>query len=149
MEKYSLLNVLKPFVIDRALVGGYVGAWLEIRPHYPNGPAFGGMVGTARAVAQFLQDQLRAHSCLLDDSVRPRLFERQTTTAGRPVPMTLGWHIRDTRNGLTYFKEGGGGGFHCLMSLYPSRGVGSVLMTNATGFNVTTAVEALDAEDLT
>ncbi len=46
LEKYSMMNLAKGFFVDRALVGAYRGRWLEIRAHYPNGPAFGGLVGS-------------------------------------------------------------------------------------------------------
>lgn len=42
------MNLAKGFLIDRDLIGEYTGRWLEIRSHYLNGPAFGGLVGTAR-----------------------------------------------------------------------------------------------------
>jgi D-alanyl-D-alanine carboxypeptidase len=51
-------------VIDRELIGDYSGGWLEIRGHYPNGPAFGGLVGTANGFGKLLQDQLRPRSVL-------------------------------------------------------------------------------------
>jgi D-alanyl-D-alanine carboxypeptidase len=59
--------------------------------------------------------------------------------------MTLGWHIGN-RSGLCFFyKEGGGGGFHSMMRLYRNRGVGTVVMTNATGCDVNAALDAVDA----
>lgn len=35
--------------------------------------------------------------------------------------MTLGWHLGKTNGIAYYFKEGGGGGFHSEMRIYPSR----------------------------
>jgi len=43
-----------------------------------------------------------------------------------------------------YYKEGGGGGFHCMMRLYPSSGIGTVVMTNATGFDVRKLLDRTD-----
>lgn len=40
LEKYSLMNLVKRFLIDRELIGAYTGRWLEIRGHYLNGPGF-------------------------------------------------------------------------------------------------------------
>jgi CubicO group peptidase (beta-lactamase class C family) len=40
LEKYSLMNLAKGFLIDRDLLGDYSGRWLEIRSHYLNEPAF-------------------------------------------------------------------------------------------------------------
>ncbi len=145
LEKYSLFNLAKGFLIDGALIGGYSGRWLRIAPHYLNGPAFGGLVGTARSFARFLQDELGERSAVLDRPTGALLYEIQHTRNGRAVPMTLGWHARETPFGNVFFKEGGGGGFHCMMRLYRSAGVGTVLMTNATGFDVSSALDALDA----
>lgn len=144
LEKYSLINLVKSWLIDPALVGGYIGRWLQIRDHYPNGPAFGGLVGSATAFARFLQDQLRTHSRLFGDATRAAFVEPQQTAAGRPVPMTLGWHIGAVRGTPYFYKEGGGGGFHCLMRLYPERRIGTIVMTNATGSNVAGLLDAVD-----
>jgi hypothetical protein len=41
-------------------------------------------------------------------------------------------------------QEGGGGGFHCMMRLYPGDCVGTVAMTNATGFDVAKLLDTID-----
>ncbi len=56
LERYSWMNLLKGWLIDRDVIGETVGNWVRIHDHYPNGPAFGGLVGTARGFAKFLQD---------------------------------------------------------------------------------------------
>jgi CubicO group peptidase (beta-lactamase class C family) len=144
LEKYSFVNLLKPFLIDRQLVGRYCGRWLEIRSHYPNGPAFGGLVGSARAFGVFLQDQLRPHSALFNDATRALFFAPQQTNDGRSIAMTLGWHIGSLNGRRFFYKEGGGGGFHCMMRLYPDSGLGSVVMCNATAFEVANLLNAVD-----
>ena len=145
LETYSFMNLVKAFLIDRALVGDYSGRWLEILTHYPNGPAFGGLVGTVRAFGTFLQDQLRPRSALVNGATRDLLYAPQHTTGGTEVAMTLGWHIGDLDGVRFFYKEGGGGGFHCMMRLYPAAGVGTVVMTNATGFNVRRFLDTTDS----
>ena len=144
LEKYSVANLLKGFLIDRQLVGDYSGKWLAIRSHYLNGPAFGGLVGTAGGFGRLLQDQLRDRSVLLNDATRQLLYAQQHTTRGTPVAMTLGWHIGDLDGTQFFYKEGGGGGFHCMMRAYLEAGIGSVVMTNATQFNVGRLMDATD-----
>jgi len=144
LEKYSLMNLAKGFLIDRDLIGGYSGRWLEIRSHYLNGPAFGGLVGSAGAFGTFLQDQLRERSVLLNDTTRRLFYAQQQTVRGTPVAMTLGWHIGNADGPHFFYKEGGGGGFHCMMRVYPSAGIGTVVMTNATGFDVRGLLDTLD-----
>jgi hypothetical protein len=139
------MNLAKGFLIERELVGDYSGRWLAIRSHYLNGPAFGGLVGTARAFGKFLQDQLRERSVLFNDMTRRLFYTQQQTTRGAPVPMTLGWHIGKIGDVRLFYKEGGGGGFHCMMRLYPGHGIGTVVMTNATGFDVRKLLDPVDA----
>jgi CubicO group peptidase (beta-lactamase class C family) len=144
LEKYSLANLLKRWLIDSDLIGEYEGRWLRIRSHYPNGPAFGGLVGTARGFAGFLQDQLRPQSVLFTDATRAAFYAPQRTLTGKPIPMTLGWHVGETKGVPFFFKEGGGGGFHSMMRVYATRGVASVVMTNATNFDVAGCLNAFD-----
>jgi len=148
LEKYSLTNLAKRFLIDPALIGEYDGRWLSIRSHYVNGAAFGGLVGTARGFGRFLQDQLLSHSRLFSDSTRALFYEPQHTRGGTPIAMTLGWHIESNAGARFYYKEGGGGGFHNMMRLYPDQGVATVMLTNATGSNVKTWLNDLDAQFL-
>jgi len=143
LEKYSLLDMMQEFLIDRELIGGYEGRWLRLADHYPNGPAFGGLVGTARAFGIFLQDQLRPASVLFGKRARSLFYALQEARR-RPVPMTLGWHLGMLSGETFFYKEGGGGGFHCMMRLYPDAGVGTVAMTNATGFDVRSCLHRLD-----
>lgn len=144
LEKYSFMNLVKGFLIDRDLIGDYNGRWLEVRSHYLNGPAFGGLVGTARGFGTFLQDQLRERSVLFNDTTRHLFYAPQQTIRGTPVAMTLGWHIGDLHGTRFFYKEGGGGGFHCMMRVYPGDGIGTVVMTNATGFDVGRLLDAID-----
>ncbi|HEY6853277.1 MAG TPA: serine hydrolase domain-containing protein [Gemmatimonadales bacterium] len=148
LEKYSLFNLMKRFLIDRALVGSYEGRWLRIHAHYANGPAFGGLVGSARGFGKFLQDQLRPRSTLFNDDTRALFYAPQHTTDGTPVAMTLGWHIGSLDGEPFFYKEGGGGGFHAMMRLYPSSRVGTVVMTNATGCDVKRCLDSADRQFL-
>jgi D-alanyl-D-alanine carboxypeptidase len=146
LERWSLFNLTKGLLIDRALVGRRSGAWIEIKPHQLNGPAFGGLVGTARGFGKFLSDQLRPRSAIFGDAARAQFYGQQRTSSGRSIPMTLGWHIGSVAGIRFFYKEGGGGGFHCMMRLYPDRGLGTVVMANATGFDAAACLDAVDRE---
>lgn len=148
LEKYSLMNLGKRWVIAPEFIGEYEGRWLRIERHYPNGPAFGGLLGTARGFARFLQDQLRPHSLLFDDVTRGLFYASQTTAAGKPVPMSLGWHVAELDGVPFFFKEGGGGGFHSMMRVYPTSGVATVVIANATAFNAKRCLDAVDRQFL-
>jgi D-alanyl-D-alanine carboxypeptidase len=151
LEKYSFLNLAKRLLIDRAFIGSYEGRWLRIADHYPNGAAFGGLVGSARGFAPVLQDALRPVSALFGPGPRELFFAPQRTTSGTLVPMTLGWHVGEVQQtgGRFYYKEGGGGGFHHEMRVYAGAGLATILMSNATGFDVKRCLNRADHTFLT
>ena len=144
LEKWSLLNLCKRVFVATELIGGYEDGWLRLNGHHVNGAAFGGLVGTARGFGKFLQDQLRPHSGLFTDNIRRQFYAPQCTKDAIPVQMTLGWNIGTARGARCFYKEGGGGGFHSMMRIYESRGVATVVMTNATNFDVSKLLDELD-----
>jgi CubicO group peptidase (beta-lactamase class C family) len=144
LARWSLLNLVKRLVISDELIGRYEGRWLHINEHYVNGAAFGGLVGCARGFARFVHDQLAPRSAIFDATTRALFQEPQQTSSGAAIPMTLGWHIGAKSGRRFLYKEGGGGGFHCMMRVYPDAGRGSVIMTNATGVNVARMLDSLD-----
>jgi len=148
LEKYSFFNLAKRFLIDRDVIGPYEGRWLRIESHYVNGPAFGGLVGSARGFGKFLQDQLRPHSVLFKDTGRELFYTQQQVADRTPIAMTLGWHMGSLDGARFSYKEGGGGGFHALIRFYPSPGLATIVMTNATGFDVTGCLDTADREFL-
>jgi CubicO group peptidase (beta-lactamase class C family) len=146
LPKWSFLNLFKSLVIDSKFVGEYEDGWIHINDHYLNGPSFGGIVGSARAIGVFLQDQLRDSSQLFARQTKALFFEQQKNNEGEPIDMTLGWHI-GRGDGLQYFfKEGGGGGFHCEMRVYPSHGIASVVIANNTSFDAKGFLNTVDRE---
>jgi len=144
LEKYSFMNVVKRLLIDGALIGEYERGWLRIRDHYVNGPAFGGLVGSGLAFGRFLQDQLAEQSALFDRTTSALFYQQQRTLDGNAIPMTLGWHIGESDGERYFFKEGGGGGFHCMMRLYPDARLGMVAMCNATTFGVNSVLDTVN-----
>jgi D-alanyl-D-alanine carboxypeptidase len=144
LARYSFTNLLKGFMTDSKFWGDYEGDWLRIKNHHLNGPAFGGLVGSARSFSRFLQDQLSGQSALLAPATQRLLETPATGASGKVVPMTLGWHVGEL-NGETYlFKEGGGGGFHTEMRTYPERGIGTVVMVTSTDFDSTGFLNRVD-----
>jgi hypothetical protein len=126
------------------LIGTYEGNWLRIEPHYVNGPAFGGLIGTVGGFELFLRDQLRSQSVLFSDATSVLFYEQQHTLSGHPIPMTLGWQMGSLGHQPYYFKEGGGAGFHCMMRVYRSAGIATIMMANATGLDAGHVLDSVD-----
>jgi hypothetical protein len=98
-----------------------------------------------RGFGKFLQDQLRPHSRLFNDTTRQLFYAPERTRDGTAIPMTLGWHVGTAAGVHFHYKEGGGGGFHCMMRQYAEAAMATVVMTNATGFDVRGFLDAMDA----
>lgn len=145
----SLLNILKTFLLDRSVWGDYEGAWLRICDVYPDGPSFGGAIGSAAAFSVILRDLLKEDPVLLPGRSKALLFEQARLSSGRTIPMTLGWHVGEIAGRPYYFKEGGGAGFHCEMRMYPAQGLASVIMVNRTSFDSNAFLSRLDGGFIT
>lgn len=145
LAKYTFMNLIKGFVMDKKFFGTYEGKWLRLKNHHLNGPAFGGLVGTAPGFAKFLQDQLHTESVLFNAETKKLLETQQADAKGQAIPMTLGWHVGETQGVRYLFKEGGGGGFHAEMRLYPTQGMASVVMVNNTQFDSKAFLHRVDS----
>jgi D-alanyl-D-alanine carboxypeptidase len=144
IPKWSLLDLFKPLLLEPRFLDGYEDRWFHINDHYLNGAAFGGIVASGRAVALFLQDQLRERSVLFGGRTRALFYEQQKDAGGKPVPMTLGWHVGTEKGARYYYKEGGGGGFHGEMRIYPSWSLATVAIANDATFKAGKFLHALD-----
>jgi len=134
IPKYSFMNLVKSLLIDPRFLGSYEDRWFHIRNHYLNGPAYGGIVASGRAVAVFLQDQLKSRSVLFSSETKELFYQQQKNNRGKPVPMTLGWHIGNAKGRSYYYKEGGGGGFHGEMRIFQEKGIAAIAVANDATF---------------
>lgn len=148
LARRSFMNLLKRFLVDGKLIGKNEGRWVHILDNYVNGPAFGGLVATARGISVFLQDQLAERSVLLSPQTLRLLYSQQRAAEQGLVAMTLGWHIGKLDGYRYYYKEGGGGGYHGEMRIYPERNLGSVIMVNETSSSSVQSQDTADREFL-
>lgn len=145
LEKYSLMNLVKGFLLDDDAWGGYEGSWLRINDVYLDGPSFGGAIGSAAAFGRILQDLLGEHSVLMSNATRDLLFRPSQINSNENIEMTPGLHIGNLAGIRYFFKEGGGAGFRCEMRIYPDKGIGSVVMVNRTNLDTKKFLSNLDA----
>lgn len=146
LTKISFMNLFKYLLIDRKIIDKSEGRWTTFKPHYVNGPSFGGLIGPARSLSRFLYDQLQKESVIFSNDTKKLFYEQQTTNDGNKIDMTLGWHIKQVENDKFYFKEGGGGGFRSEMRLYPDKGIGTIVIVNRTNFNTSSLLNKMDQE---
>ncbi|WP_232380782.1 serine hydrolase domain-containing protein [Leptospira ainlahdjerensis] len=144
LREWSLFDFLKSFLVDKKFIGRYENGWLAMNDHYMNGASFGGMIASAQAVSKILQDLLKENSKLLGKKEKHLLFERQKTSKGEPIEMSLGFHIGAVNERIYYFKEGGGAGFHGELRIYPKEKIATVIIVSNSAFDVDSLLNRLD-----
>lgn len=128
-------------VLPRWVVAPPTGRWLPLRPFAVDGAAYGGLVGTAEDAARLVQMHL-ADGVLDGTRLLPVAAAREMrriNRQGQRYDLGLGWFrpARDRATAPAFVEHlGGGAGFHNVMRLYPSEGVGVVVMGNATSYDV-------------
>ena len=135
--RWNALRLLLPrWVIDRP-----TGRWVSLRPFLVDGAPYGGLVGSLEDAARFLQMHLRdgeleGAQVLTTEAARSM---REIRVKGRRYDLGLGWFrpAKDRRADPPYVQHlGGGAGFFNVMRIYPTEGVGAVVMGNATKFDI-------------
>ena len=128
-------------LLPRWVAGQPSGRWMGFRRFLVDGAAYGGLVGTAEDAARFLRMHLRQGE--LDGtrviSANGAAEMRRIDLPGRRFDLGLGWFVpANQRNADPPFVEhlGGGAGFFNVMRMYPSLGLGAVVMGNATKYDI-------------
>jgi D-alanyl-D-alanine carboxypeptidase len=133
-KNFSLSNAVLGMLIDKSkFMGTPEQKWKPFKDNYVNGPSYGGLIGTARSLARYIQELLRQGNKLISDEYRKRMFTENVTVGNTPTGMCLGWFTGKLNRKQFYTHAGGGGGFYCEIRIYPDAGVGSVIMFNRTG----------------
>lgn len=146
---HSRSNPLR-YVLPRWVTDGTSGRWLALKPFAVDGPPYGGLVGTPDDAARFLQMHLQDGSFDETQIIPSELARemRQITMKGKRYDLGLGWfRPAKQRNSVPEFVEhlGGGAGFFNVMRAYPSLGVGTIVIGNATKYDIDAVAElALD-----
>jgi CubicO group peptidase (beta-lactamase class C family) len=129
------------FLLPRWVIGESAGKWVSFRRFLLDGSAYGGLIGTADDAARFLQMHLRdgeldGTRIISHDDAQTM---REIRIPGKRFDLGLGWfRPAGQSGGDPSFVEhlGGGAGFFNVMRVYPTVGVGAIVMGNATKYDV-------------
>ena len=121
-------------VLPAGVAASRHGDHLALNRFHVDGPAYGGLVGDVLDAGRFLRlhlgdGQLDGQRILTPATTRAM---RRIEHAGRPFNHGIGWFRRPTQTADWVEHYGAGAGFWNVMRLYPSRGLGVVVMTNST-----------------
>jgi CubicO group peptidase (beta-lactamase class C family) len=144
-KRRTAISALMPLLIPRAIIGPRDDRFVSLRHFYLDGAAYGGLVGPATDAVRFVRAHLRGGEL---DGERILSEERcremqQIISHGRRIEVGLGWFRRGTRPDGDFVEHlGGGAGFWTCMRIYPARGIGVVVMGNATSYDHDTIVRS-------
>lgn len=126
---------LVPGEVTRTLFRRPVAGLRPLRPYALDTAAIGGLMGSAHDFAPMVREMLDPQDGVFPAVVKRRLLTRQASgPAGvvADVGMGLGWKAGDA-DGMSYWThEGGGAGYCTETRLYPSEGLGLVVLMNRT-----------------
>lgn len=138
LKKWSAMGVLMPLMTDKDIYDKPASGRRRFKAVYMNGPAYGGMVGTARAFSLFLHDQLTKNTVLFSDAAKALYFSHQTDASGQAMETTLGWHLGSAGGIKFYGKPGGGPGYQSNIRIYPDKKIATVWLANETAVSEST-----------
>jgi CubicO group peptidase (beta-lactamase class C family) len=138
-RRFHPMTPLFRLLLPKGIMGASEHRFVAFNRFLVDGPAYGGLVGSARDAARFMGVHLNGGEF---DGVRllsPEGVEAMQTlqSSGRKLDVGFGWFRRgaDRRAGDFWEHLGGGGGFWSMMRIYPARGVGVLSMGNATSYD--------------
>ena len=127
--------------LPRWVTGQVVGRWMGFRRFLLDGAAYGGLLGTTEDAARFLRmhlgdGELDGERVISSTSASEM---RSIVRRGRRFDLGLGWFVpanqRDADPPLVEHL-GGGAGFFDVMRMYPTLGVGVVVMGSSTKYDI-------------
>jgi len=122
-------------VLPGDLVGARHGSLVAMKPFYVDGPAYGGLVGTAIDAGRFLRMHLNDGELDGVRVLRPETARsmRAVIHPGKPFDHGIGWFRRPTSSPERWVEHFGSGvGYWNVMRLCPDRGLGVAIMSNGT-----------------
>jgi D-alanyl-D-alanine carboxypeptidase len=158
--KWGLLDWLRRVLLPTWLwVGGYERdpagrEWLHLEPAIMFNVAYGGAVGTARALAALGADLLKrgpSAVILRDPAARKALLsEPVQTPSGAEMTVTRGGLVSGTLSGERWYaKPGGGPGFAANVRFYPERGLVTAWVANGALVDAASIAAVSDKIDTT
>lgn len=138
-RRFHPMTPLFRLLLPKGIVGSTEGRFVGFNRFLVDGPAYGGLVGSVRDAARFMAVHLNGGEYDGARLLSPQSVEAMQAlqASGRKLDVGLGWYRRgaDRAGGDLLEHLGGGGGYWCMMRIYPAEGVGVLSMGNATGYD--------------
>jgi D-alanyl-D-alanine carboxypeptidase len=146
IREMSFSNLLLGIFIDKSkYMTKAVGKWKPFNFYYVNGPSYGGLIGTSKALVKYIQELLCDNSSLITNNYKKFLFTENTTSNNRATGMCMSWFCGKLNEHQYFCHAGGGGGYYCEIRIYNNLGIGSVIVFNRTGMKDERVLNAIDS----
>jgi CubicO group peptidase (beta-lactamase class C family) len=137
-RRFSPMTPLFRLLLPKGIVGQKERRFRAFNRFHVDGPAYGGLVGSATDAARFLAIHLTGGELGGVRLLAPESVDAMQTprASGRKLDVGFGWYRRGAARAQQGFWEhlGGGGGFWNMMRIYPDGGIGVLSMGNATRY---------------
>lgn len=136
---WNFMGIASRFFLDARFFGESVGGYRALKRFYLDGAPYGGVIGTVEDMARFAQaciepqrfeEQGIVSAVAFAQMLRPALEESDPANS-----IGLGWHLRERDGHAIALHEGGGGGFHTEVRIYPGLAQAVVVVGNETSFD--------------
>jgi CubicO group peptidase (beta-lactamase class C family) len=138
-RRLSPMMPLLRLMLPRGITGANEGRYLAFRRFHVDGPAYGGLLGSATDAARFMAIHLNGGELDGARVLAPESVGRMQAlhASGRKLNVGYGWFRRGAarRSADLWEHLGGGGGFWSMMRIYPDAGIGVLSMGNATTYD--------------
>jgi D-alanyl-D-alanine carboxypeptidase len=124
-------------------MGATEGKWKPFKPFYINGSAYGGLVGSRNDLVAYAKALLKHPSPLLNDTMIEKMFNG-FNIGNVSTGMSYAWFTGKLNSQVYCAHAGGGGGFYVELRVYPTLGVGSVMMLNRSGMTDQRLLDKMD-----
>ncbi len=147
-KRWSALSLALPFLrIPKGVLGEKVGDYVSFNRFYPDGSAYGGLIGPAKDAIRLVQAHINGGTVegvqiLSKESVA---LMQCISSKSDKLDVGYGWfRSHSSLEQISYLHQlGGGGGFFNIMRIYPMESFGMVVMGNCTSYNVETIIEII------
>ena len=145
-KRWSFMTPIFRLALPRWVFGNASDGFVSLNPFYVDGPAYGGLIGSAKDAAVFLRAHLRGGEVAGNRILTPEsvALMQQITARGKTLDVALGWYRRTTQQHAWSLEHlGGGAGYFNVMRIYPDSGVGVLLMGNATTYDYAAIIDTV------
>jgi CubicO group peptidase (beta-lactamase class C family) len=109
--------------------------YLTFRHAYVNGPAYGGLIASPKALQVYLKEFLKEDSQILSNEAKRQMFREQLLSDGTASGHSLGWFTGKLQDHSYVCHAGGGGGYYAEVRIYPELKLASFMLSNQSGFS--------------